>query len=38
MEANLTFWAAQEQRGRHFWNNLLQRVSGAAAAAAHARR
>lgn len=34
MEANLRFWAAQEQRGRHFWTNLLQRVSSAAAAAA----
>ncbi|KAL4457516.1 hypothetical protein ABPG75_012381 [Micractinium tetrahymenae] len=25
VEANLRFWAAQEQRGRHFWADLLQR-------------
>lgn len=28
VQANLLFWRARVTRGRHFWFNLLQRVSG----------
>lgn len=29
VEANLSYWHRQEQRGRHFWSQLLRRVSKA---------
>ena len=30
VEANLKYWHHQEQRGGHFWSQLLRRVRGAA--------